>query len=163
MQPPALVFQGSMEIPMLSANQSVPPTQNVPLCWHVFRTNVQIHVQGFVEVMLHARLTIISPAVFVILVTRGILSELVVQEPLYHQELKQLIHVIQRLVDLMLFAKPETGLLPVSVFLNTLEIPTQPVDQSVLSTQIVPLTKHARGTSVQTLVQGHVVSMLSAM
>ena len=63
----------------------------------------------------------------------------------------------------MLSVTIETVLLLVNAFLNTLETHMLHADQNVWSTQIVPLTKHARGTNILTLALVPVESMHNAM
>ena len=173
-QPLAHASQDYKEIHMLNANMNVPSTLSVPQTWPAYPTSVEIHVQEYVEPMLHAVSTTTSHHVHVIQDTQethldtaresqhvrlhfiGLLVD--DKNNLFqclHQQ-KLLIHVSHLHVDQMQFVMRETGLHHANVSLITLEILMLHVDQSVLSTLIVLKAKLVNNFTALIHAQEHV-------
>ena len=150
------VFLVLMEIPTLSANQSVPLIQNAQQIKPALIRNVWTLVQEFVEPMLHAQSRITIHHASVTLAILGIHSDTAQELQLYLSPQKLSIHAFHLPVDQMQFAMRETEQPPANVFLTTLETHMLPADQSVLSTQIVHPAKHVNNFTALTHVQGHV-------
>ena len=151
-----LVFQDYLEIPMLSANQSVPSMQNAPPTKLVSTKSVLIPVLEFVEPMLHVQSKITIHPAHVTQVILEIHSD-TAQELQHYQFLqKSSTHASHLHVDQMLSVMKDKELPPVNVFQTTLEILMWHVDQSVWSTQIVHQAKHVNNFTALTHVQEHV-------
>ena len=150
-----LVFQDYLEIPMLSANQSVPSMQNAPPTKLVSTKSVLIPVLEFVEPMLHVQSKITIHPAHVTQVILEIHSD-TAQELQHYQFLqKSSTHAFHLHVDQMPSVMKDKELPPVNVFQTTLEIHMLPADRSVLSTQIVHQAKHVNNFTALTHAQEH--------
>ena len=154
--PVSLVY---LEIHMLNASQNAQSTLNVQWIKPVSDRSVWIPVLESVAPMQDVLFKITTP---VVLVTQDTLethsdSAPELQRCQFPQKLS--IPASLRRVDPMLFVMRETELLPASVYQNTLETPTSPADQSVLSILTALQTKHANKCIARILALVLVVSM----